>query len=223
MKKAKFTLIELLVVVAIIGILASLLLPSLGKARKKARHTLCKNNTKQLHVGSLMYTDDNNDFYHPLKVGTRSWDDFSADYMNRDMTDAQKDQNALDINENVNSQVLGCPEDDRSWDDAIKRSYAANSGGTNFNGNDYTGIALNDKSVSISEVSSSSNTVLYGERFTSTNQVGRTNATNMGNFTSGHWKDGVHDKGANFFTVVFCDGHVEYLHGNIIDPDKMDR
>ena len=54
-----FTLIELLVVVAIIGILASLLLPVLGKTRKKAKQVVCKSQLRQINTAMIMYSDDN--------------------------------------------------------------------------------------------------------------------------------------------------------------------
>ena len=57
--KQKFTLIELLVVVAIIGILASLLLPSLSNAREKSKSAVCKSNLKQIGQFAFMASDDN--------------------------------------------------------------------------------------------------------------------------------------------------------------------
>ena len=57
--RAAFTLIELLVVVAIIAILAAMLLPVLGHARRVAKAAPCKNNLKQLFLGMNFYMDDN--------------------------------------------------------------------------------------------------------------------------------------------------------------------
>jgi len=54
-----FTLIELLVVVAIIGILASLLLPALKSARDTAIRSQCMNNLRQHEMMVELYCDDN--------------------------------------------------------------------------------------------------------------------------------------------------------------------
>ena len=76
MKNKTFTLIELLVVVAIIGILVSILMPSLHNARTKAVNAVCMSNLKQTASALTIYsmknsgyvTESSNYSVHPMDI-----------------------------------------------------------------------------------------------------------------------------------------------------------
>jgi prepilin-type N-terminal cleavage/methylation domain-containing protein len=53
-----FTLVELLTVMAILGILATLLLSTLGSAQKASQRARCISNLRQISVGLHLYLDD---------------------------------------------------------------------------------------------------------------------------------------------------------------------
>ncbi|MCK4624614.1 MAG: prepilin-type N-terminal cleavage/methylation domain-containing protein [Phycisphaerae bacterium] len=62
-KSRAFTLVELLVVIAILTLLISILMPSLSKARERARMAVCKINLKGLGTAFGEYVGANNQWY----------------------------------------------------------------------------------------------------------------------------------------------------------------
>ena len=109
-----FTLIELLVVVAIIGILASLLLPVLGKARKKAYQVVCKNQLKQMSLSMIMFTDDNDGYLPSARVDapnahSQPWHWSLAPYLGIEREEGSRQ---YEVYVNLDSHVFKCPSND---------------------------------------------------------------------------------------------------------------
>lgn len=105
-----FTLVELLVVISIIALLASMLLPALGKAKAKAQGIRCISNLKQLTLAAQMYVSDFNEGLPPIqeflalqRIET-SWRPYLFSYVGRskavyDCPAERKDRYAADTND----------------------------------------------------------------------------------------------------------------------------
>ena len=107
MIKSKFTLIELLVVIAIIGILASMLLPSLARARDRAHTAVCLSNQKQVSIAIQLYANTYDE--HIPRAGF-SWANIlgSENYLNVPRV-TKFDGSTLDVDIQTQFNAFHCP------------------------------------------------------------------------------------------------------------------
>jgi len=114
-----FTLIELLVVMAILGVLAGLLLPALGRAREAARATACLSNLRQIGIALQLYVNDHHNRLPVMRdrpLGT-----------NAPAADPLPSVDMVLSNELGDIRVLRCPADRQQLFEQTGSSYSWNS------------------------------------------------------------------------------------------------
>ena len=218
-----FTLVELLVVIAIIGVLVSLLFPSLSEARKKARIAVCTSNQKQINTALLMYTDDS-DGYLPKPSGNPdvSWDDLLSGYDGREtLTDAQKTERFLPKSTfgDDYGQLYRCPLFEDTNTANVEMSYATSRFTTAEPGTQwFTGQGLMgfNYAARLSEATVPAETIMLFDysRSSSFTRMGR-NVDNMVRATDLEKWETLQSDGMmhGFYEVnyLFADGHVQSM------------
>ncbi|HWD18622.1 MAG TPA: prepilin-type N-terminal cleavage/methylation domain-containing protein [Verrucomicrobiae bacterium] len=153
--KGGFTLIELLVVIAIISILASMLLPALGKAKEKGVTIYCVNNLRNIGLAMQMYGDENNDrlatsYANVTAKGQGYWSNSPGwmftlqDYIGK------------------NTNVYRCPALNQQFNQS-GYSYFMGSRGFSFLNWDLTTATLPPTSVGLQRISTPSFYILSGD------------------------------------------------------------
>ena len=120
--RKSFTLLELLVVVAVIGILATILLPSLSKSRTLAMRAVCLSNTKQWGYGITQITIKNNGIIPYMSYTVGRYYPYAMQY-----DSDEKNLNVEDMNEAMGGDGSFYNTSDYSMSEAALCPSAGNS------------------------------------------------------------------------------------------------
>jgi len=210
--KKRFSLIELLVVVAIIGILASMLLPALGQARKTAQAASCKNNIKQITLAVLSYSMDNEN-YAPADKFSRNTD------LQWHRTLSEKEY--IEFNLNNENSIYHCPNG-LAVSENSHNNYAINfrlARGTLAGS--YEPSSLNYSYLSSLESNHSTDTVLLLDGYNNNRmlQSSEINSDNIFNRAS----DSKIARHKDKLNISYLDGHVESMAGSTLLPETNYR
>ena len=122
-----FTLIELLTVIAIIGILAAILIPVVGKVRESARAAQCMSNIRQIGIAMLTYADENNGAL-PTSGGLDEGEVPATDWILWRRSDDQMRDSAIVpyLGGSFTPDIYRCPSDEEATNRAYRFSYSLN-------------------------------------------------------------------------------------------------
>ena len=150
-----FTLIELLTVIAIIGVLAGILIPAIGKVRERARLASKTSDYRQFYVAHTMYASDNKGMICPAvgkikknkkKFNNTNWRLALAPYLTTENERGTSTVNKQEIfqdpffeNGDESTYVTG---NGFSLQPLLPESDKENSNYENEDDNDYTPISL---------------------------------------------------------------------------------
>lgn len=145
-----FTLVELLLVCAIIGILASLFLPTLGRAKLKAQRVSCINNLRQIGTSFIIFAHDiEHRGQFPVRVSTNAGG--ALEFVPPDVAIAEVFQAFASVsNELSTPKILRCPTDPRPAANnfsALRPDNVSYFAGVQANPNQPQTVAAGDRNV----------------------------------------------------------------------------